>query len=324
MRSYPREHIKLIFNRQAGRAGTTTSLLQDIIAELQALNFVPEVYLTEPDGNLKATVDEALRRKIRLFVVCGGDGTLESVARLLVDQHATLGIIPGGTQNNIALSLGIPGEIKDAVGLLRTGQRNKIDVGFARKASKEIAFLEICSVGLFSALFESADNLQKGNLGSLGDIFSTLASFPLANIHMRLDKDQEVDLQGHVVLVANLPYFGLNYRVSPDSPFDDGILDVLVFSEFSKLELVSNVLQTAGEQSTDQRLRRYRAKHLEIRTDPSMPVQVDGTSLGDTPISISVRRRALSVMTGMPAQRPTAAQPWGFLRNLSLLRFFKK
>jgi diacylglycerol kinase family enzyme len=194
-------------------------------------------------------------------------------------------------------------------------------VGIARSGENEIPFLEVCSVGLFSALFDSADSLQKGDLTSLGGIFSTLTSFPLANIHILLDKNQNVELKGHVALIANLPYFGLNYRLTPDSPFDDGVLDLLVFSEFTKLELVGNVLQTSNEETGDHRIQRYRARKLTIHTDPAMPVQADGTALGNTPVEISVRRKAISVITGLPSQR----QPrWGFLRNLNILRFFKK
>jgi diacylglycerol kinase family enzyme len=130
-----------------------------------------------------------------------------------------------------------------------------------------------------------------------------------------------VELKGHVALAANLPYFGLNYRVTPDSPFDDGVLDLLVFTDFTKLELVGNVLQTTDEEAGDHRIRRFRARNMEIRTDPVMPVQADGTALGKTPIEISVKRKAVSVITGLPSQR----QPrWGFLRNLNILRFFKK
>ena len=321
MESYPAERVKLIFNPISGRANAFPTLLQEVVAALQTLNFIPEVYLIEPNGDLKAVIDDALRRRIHLFVVCGGDGTTETIARLLVAKHATLGIVPAGTQNNIALSLGIPSGIKQAVTVLRTGQHSKVDVGLAQGGGEKIPFLEVCSVGLFSALFSSADNLQKGDLTGIGDILSTLTSFPLADIHLLLDKNQNIELKGHVALVANLPYFGLNYRVTPDSPFDDGVLDVLVFTEFSKLELVGNVLQTTSEEAGDQRIRRYRARRLEIRTNPAMPVQADGTSLGTTPISISVKRRAISILTGLPAQR----QPrWGFLRNLNILRFFKK
>lgn len=324
MPGYRLQRVKLIFNPTSGRSDSSPTLLQEVVAELQAQNFIPEVYLIDPGANLFQVLDEAFRRRIRLYVVCGGDGTIEIVSHWIIGKNAVLGIIPAGTQNNLALSMGIPAEIKAAVGLLRTGQRSKIDIGIARVGDTEIPFLEVCSIGLFSALFNSADSLQKGDLASLGEILSTLASFPVARIQLVLDKKQTISLHGHVALVANLPFFGLNYRLTPNSPYDDGLLDVLVFTEFTKLELVGNVLNQggAGEAVLDERIRRFRAHSLVVRTDPVMPVQADDTALGNTPVHITTQRKAITVMTGLPpSHQPRLG---GFLRNLNIFRFLGK
>ena len=315
------QRLKLIFNPGAGRSNDSPSLLQDVISELQRQNFIPEICIIEPGSDIVPILNEALKHRIKLFVVCGGDGTIENIARWMIGKRASLGIIPAGTQNNIALSLGIPSDIKAAVELLRQGPRSKIDVGLAKSGEKELPFLEVCSIGLFSALFNSADNLQKGDLTGLGDFISTLASFPSAKIQLYLDQNQLVNLNGHAALVANLPYFGLNYRLTLEDNPHDGQLDVLVFSDYSKLELVGNILNNGSNQPTDERLRRYRAHTIQIQTDPEMPAQVDGTPLGPTPIEISVKRQALSVITGLPAAHPGR---FGFLHNLNILRFFRK
>jgi len=77
----------------------------------------------------------------------------------LAGVHATLGVIPIGTQNNTALSLGIPTDIPAAVAILRTGRRIKVDVGMATCGNISTSFLEVCSVGLVSTLFPSADDV---------------------------------------------------------------------------------------------------------------------------------------------------------------------
>jgi diacylglycerol kinase (ATP) len=321
MNSLPIEHIKLIFNPLSGRAEAFPSLLQQVIGELQKLNYIPEIYLTEPDVDIEPVLNMALKQKIRLFVVCGGDGTIETVARWMIGKRATLGIIPAGTQNNLSLSLGIPTEIKTAAALLRSGQRSKVDIGIAHSGNQSVPFLEVCSIGLFSAIMDSADNLQKGDLASLGNIMNTLTTFPSASIKLVLDKKTTTYLQGHVAMVANLPYFGLNYRLSPNNPFDDGIMDVLVFTDFSKLELVGNVLQNAEGEGKDKRIQRFRARRLIIESEPTLPVTADGTALGSTPVSITTRRKALSVITGLPAQ----GQPrWSFLRNINIFKFLRR
>ena len=317
MSGEPIKRIKLIYNPSSGRAMASPTFLQDLIAALQARNFIPEVCVINPGLEIVPILNEAFTRRIRLFVVCGGDGTIEIVPRWMIGKPAVLGIIPAGTQNNVALSLGIPVELKAAVDVLRTGQRRKIDVGIARCANIELPFLEVCSIGLFSALFNSADQLQKGNLASLGDIFSTLTSFPSAQIQLTLDQNPALSLNGNVVLVANLNYFGSNYRLTSDDSAFDGLLEVLVFADFSNLELVGNFLQNRN----DERIRRYRARAIEIQTGPVMPVQVDGIPLGSSPVHISIKKQALSIMTGLPS---TGHNRLGFLHNLNLFRFFTK
>src|SRR4030066_1424923 len=126
-----RMRAKLIFNPGSGAAEESPVQLMDVISEMQSWKLVPETYLVEPDSDLPALVKKSLEDGIRMFVVCGGDGTIGLMAGTLAGTNATLGIIPTGTQNNVALSLGIPTDISAAITILRTGQRKKVDMGLA-------------------------------------------------------------------------------------------------------------------------------------------------------------------------------------------------
>ena len=183
---------KLIFNPGAGAAGESPVQLLDVIHEMQAWNLVPEPFLVEPGCDLPGVIRDALAQGIRMFVVCGGDGTISAVARSLASTHATLGVIPIGTQNNTALSLGIPSDVPAAIAILRTGKRIKVDVGVAICGKIHTHFLEVCSVGLVSTLFPTADDIQHGNLAQIGNFLATLAGSPPAEIHMVLDNKQEI------------------------------------------------------------------------------------------------------------------------------------
>ena len=129
---------KLIFNPKAGAIRGSPVEILDVIHEMQAWNLVPEAFLVEPGCDLPGVIKDALAQGIRMFVVCGGDGTVSAVASTLAStpiDRATLGIIPIGTQNNTALSLGIPTDIPAAIAILRTGRRIKVDVGMANYRS---------------------------------------------------------------------------------------------------------------------------------------------------------------------------------------------
>ena len=295
---YPPLHTKLIFNPIAGAPGETPLQLVEVINELQTWNILPEVYLIKPDNDLEEVLQDALQRGLGMFVVCGGDGTIDSVAVELAGSQATLGIIPTGTQNNVALSLGIPKDIHEAAALLRTGQRIRVDLGLASCGGNERPFLEICSVGLLSSLYPPADDIQHGKFARIGDLLAALVSSQPAEMHLVLGEHREINTRGHMLLAANMPYIGPHFRIAPEGVFNDGLLDVVVFTSLSKLDLLSDALQIAEGRLEDPRVQSYRVDKVEIHTDPPMPVLADGVSLGEGPLRIAVRRHSLSVMAG--------------------------
>ncbi len=304
-----RLRAKLIFNPSAGAARTSPIEIVDVIHEMQTWKLVPEAYLVEPGCDLPGVVQDALAQGFRMFVVCGGDGTISAVARSLAGTDATLGIIPIGTRNNTALSLNIPDDIPAAIAILRTGRRIKVDVGMATCGKTSTPFLEVCSVGLVSTLFPSVDDIQHGNLAQIGNFLSTLASSPPAEIHLSLDDKQEIHDRGHVVLVSNMPYIGLHYQLGTVDSFKDGLLDVLFFSDLSKLQLLGYVLQGVGEgHPEDSRIQHFHVRRVDIDTHPAMPVMADGSALGEGLVRIEVRRRVLRVMAGPAAPEVPSAQ----------------
>jgi diacylglycerol kinase (ATP) len=296
-----RMRAKLIFNPGSGSTSDSPVQLLDVIREMQAWKLVPEAFLVEPGCDLPGAVRQALEQGYRMFVVCGGDGTISAVARILAGTKATLGIIPIGTQNNTALSLGIPSDIPSAISILRTGRRIKVDVGMATCGGVNTPFLEVCSVGLVSSLFPSADDIQHGNLARVGDFLATLTSSPPAEIQLYLGRKKKIQSKGHVVLVSNMPIIGLHYQVGAANSFNDGLLDVLFFAELSKLDLLAYVFQGVGEgKPEDPRIQHYHVRKVDINTSPAMQVMADGSPLGEGTVRIEVRKRVLAMMVGEP------------------------
>jgi diacylglycerol kinase family enzyme len=280
----------------------------EVIAAMQAWKLVPEAFLVEPGCNLAEVVQDALEDGFHMFVVCGGDGTTDIVAGALAGTNATLGIIPTGTQNNVALSLGIPADIPGAIAILRTGRRIKVDLGQVSSGDVKRPFLEICSVGLLSALFPAGDDIQHGNLTGFGNFLATLAASPPAEMRLILDGRQEIKTVCHVMLVSNIPYTGPHLLVNPRTSVNDGLLDILLFADLTKMDLLGYAVQVvrARGELEDERIKYYRVRSVDVETNPDMPVMVDGLALGEGPLYISVQRRALAVMAGKPAP---AVQP---------------
>jgi diacylglycerol kinase family enzyme len=281
--------------------------LADILAEMHRHRILPEVYEVGPNSRVGAVVQNSIRRGIRLVVVAGGDGTIDSVAGGMIGGPAVFGIIPIGTRNNVALSLGIPKSIPEAVAILRSGRRMRIDVAQVRSGRMGAWFLEAAALGLVSDLFPLADDIQHGQLALIGDLLSTLFAAAPSQLRISLDGREQPATMAHMALIANMPYLGPNFLVSPGVSFNDGRLDVFVFSEMSKLDLVAYVLQVSRGGAADPRVQHHRVKHVTIESDPPMAVVADGIGLGQDRFTAAVRQRGLTVMAGTPPAPIVAA-----------------
>ena len=137
----------------------------------------------------------------------------------------------------MALSLGIPSDIPAAIAILRTGRRIQVDVGRLLRKDRA-AFPGGLYGGASLTLFPAADDIQHGDLSRIGDLLATLVSSPPAEMRLVLDNKQEIRTLGHVVLVSNTPYIGLDFQVgSFAAGFNDGLLEVLIFTDLSKMAL---------------------------------------------------------------------------------------
>jgi YegS/Rv2252/BmrU family lipid kinase len=293
----------LFFNPASGNPAESAAQLLEILRQLNAQNIQPEVALVQPEMHLSALAHGAVREGARLVIVSGGDSTIENVALGMVGSSATLGIVPTGTRNNLARSLGIPtNDIPAAVELLRKGRRTKIDVGQLRTRQSKRYFLEAGSVGLASAIYSTADDIQHGDLGKIPEFISTFVSHNPSEIHMRLDHHRtEIITHAHMVLIANMPFMGANFQIAPDIAFDDRHLDIFIYSNLSKLDLIGQAIQLTAGASDTSRIQRYRSRKIEITTNPEMTIMADGVMLGEGPVTISLQPHALKVIAGPPA-----------------------
>lgn len=300
---------KLIFNPSSGNQAQSAQQLMEILRHLQDMDIQSEVLIVHPELNLRDIARRAARAKDKLVIVSGGDGTIESVALGLVGTSTTLGIIPTGTRNNLALALGIPSnDIGEAVALLRDGRRMKIDVGLMRSRTATRYFMEAGAIGLVSALFPAADDLQHGDIGKLGEFISTFISHTASEVRLRLDQRRsDIVAQAHMVLIANMPYMGANFHIGPDVSFEDRALDVFVYANLSKLDLLGSAIQlTSG--NPDSRILRYRARRISITSDPPMSIMADGVMLGEGSVTVTLEPRSLSLIAGVPAAQ-AASEP---------------
>ena len=290
-------HAKLIFNPSAGAADEAARKFVEVAEELQAMDIKTEPYLIEPNCDLPKVIQEAIGQGIRLFIACGGDGTVSSVAKELIGTDAILGVIPTGTQNNIAYSLGISTDIASSVAIIANGQHKKIDVCNCTCGNQMTHCIEVCSVGLFSSIFPSSDDILHGDLTRIGDFIATITTTQPSEIQILLDGEIEFNFTGHVVLVSNMPFIFRHFQVGSKESFVAGFNDVLFFADQSKLELIRHAIKSPGTDfERDPRIQHYRARSIRIDTVPAMPIMADGVKIGEGSVKIDIQKRALTVL----------------------------
>lgn len=295
--------VKLIFNHIAGNQQEAPQQLVDILLEMQKHKIQAEVHLIYPGVDVRAIVRRAVQDGTRTVVVAGGDGTVDSVAHYMVGTPLRLGIIPVGTRNNLALNLHIPTDIVGAVALLRKGKPLRIDVGKARSGGVTRHFLELVTIGLLSDMYEITDDLQHGDVTRVGEWVSTFMAAEPSQARLRLDKARTVGASGHMALVANMRFIGPNMEIDPRVSYQDGKLDVFVFSDMTKLHFISFALRSLAGNVDQESIKHFQVEQLKLDSQPAMKIMADGVELGSGSARIEVVPKALTVIAGRKAHK---------------------
>ena len=300
-----RMKAKLIFNPSAGAARGSPIEILDVIHEMQAWKLVPEAFLVEPGCDLSVVVQNALAQGFRMFVVCGGDGTILAVAGALTGTAPPWGSSPPARRTTWPSAWGFQR-------ISRLPSPSCARAGASKWTWPWPRAERSCGPSSWLVWqgwvrpFSHRPTISSTATWRGSAISWQRWPFPPAEMHLVLDNKQEIHNQGHMGLVSNMPYIGPHFQVSPAAAFNDGLLDVLLFTDLSKMDLLGYAAQKAvGGGTEDSRIQHFQARTVDMDTQPAMPVMADGLEMGEGPLHITVQRHALAVMVGTP--EPKAA-----------------
>ena len=298
-------YAKLIVNPGAGKSTAFNKNLQAAVECLKENGIEADVALAKPKEEATRIARKAVDAGYKVIIAMGGDGTLEAALRGLVGSKTRLGIIPSGTENNIAKSLGIPEKLEDACKLIGENHVRRLDVGQARvKKGKKFYFFELTAIGLVAAVYPAAAKLLKGQLSRLKDAAETLIHQDTqSKVSMRFEDDSRVEAATMLVVVSNTPIFGKNFLVAPNASLEDGLLDVSVYPNFSKAALIAyyGAVMNGGT-SDNERVQHYRVHKFELKAREKTDVMADGVMLGKGNVEIKCRAGAIRVITPKPSE----------------------
>lgn len=293
--------------------------LEKVIDALRAHGIRAEICLKTSGKVARKCAKEAAKKDEAMVIVAGGDGTIEDVASELAGTKTALGIIPLGTMNNLARSLGVPLNIDEACALIGAGITRKIDIGRVREADKPQNgfFLESAGLGLSGIAMPAGQDAHKGRWGKLPGAIGRLFEMGPAPIEVQLDDKEVVKANSQLVTVSNAPFTGANLTIAPDAKMDDGMFDVAVYEDMGKTEIMAFLMQARnGNHPENERVHRYRARHVIIRSSGKMPAVSDKNAIpGQHVLDIELIPRALSAVAGkgigltLPVESGAAAPP---------------
>ena len=230
----------------------------------------------------------------------GGDGTISSLVDLLVGQDVVLGVLPLGTANSFARTLGIPLDIAGAVEVLRTGTRRRIDLG---RIDGDY-FANCAAMGISPQIAETVPHgLKKvlGRVGYLGWAAWQFVRFKPFTLIVGEGADA-TRLRVVEVRISNGPYHGGTELVDR-AAVDSGEIVVQAVVGGVKRRLVKNwAASFVGHKSRHDDTRDFHGKSLRIATEPPLPISIDGEVLAKTPVTASIAAGVIEVM--VPATPP--------------------
>jgi len=271
--------------------------LDEIVALLGRLPDA-EIRLTNKPGAAARFAGIAVRKGRDLIIAAGGDGTLNEVVNGIGEnfEDGRVGLIPLGTGNDFARSIGVPTDLEKAIDLILAGTTRAVDL--VRVTSDELRYFVNVSAGGFSGLVdEKLTPEMKKTWGPLAYLRSAAAAWPELRAYrttLAFDDDESLMLELYNVVVANGRYVAGGTLIAPEAAIDDGLLDVVLIPKRPAPELAVAMAQVAlGTHLSSKTIVFRRAAKLTVNSKPGMWFNVDGELVGNEPARFEIVPRAL-------------------------------
>jgi YegS/Rv2252/BmrU family lipid kinase len=306
--------IRLIVNPSAG-GGKAGRVLADVLVALDGHGLQVRSELTRDLAHARELAREGCLAG-ETVVCLSGDGMVGAVADVLREfPAALLGVLPGGRGNDLARVLGIPGDPVEACAIVAAGFSRQLDLGEIdthtgtpqgahpeghRQAGGK-AFVGIASVGFDSEANRIA-NEAPAWLGGLVYAYGALRALLFwrpARFQIELEPPGELhNFSGYTVGACNSKTYGGGMRAAPDALLDDGLLDVVVLENVSKLRFLTKILPKvfSGAHVREPSVKVFRAREIAVNADRPFTMYADGDPIGELPLRVRAIGGAVRVL----------------------------
>ncbi|NPV47806.1 MAG: diacylglycerol kinase family lipid kinase [Armatimonadetes bacterium] len=253
------------------------------------------VRATGSPGDGVRLAQEAARQGFDAVFACGGDGTLSQVVTGLLDTGIPAGLIPAGTGNDFARTVGLSRDPVEAARQALGGHARAVDL---LEANGGVAWsLNVMGVGFDAAVAARMNRRLRLTGGAFAYVTAVVQELTFHRAtEVVLAVDGEIWRgQALLVAIANAQSYGGGMRIAPLASVDDSLLDVVLVEAFGRLEFARSFPRVfRGAHLTHPAVRTWQGREVTLTTPQPCPVLVDGDLMGETPLMVRVSpRRAL-------------------------------
>lgn len=291
--------IGVIVNPAAG-GGKGIRQIPLVVKALQRLEAPHHLHVTTARGDATAVARRFAGAGLETIIVVGGDGTINEVANGLISlaNAPAIGIVPAGRGSDLVRNLGAPTDVDQAVNVSLEGSRRCIDTILATFSDGTSRyFVNAGGLGFDAAVAEMAtrSRMPGSTLPYLHGVLGALVRYRNVPITITIDGE---DIAGTtcLALVANGERLGGGMKLVPGASLDDGLFDVAIVGDISKLDLLRNMPRIYRGTHVNHRMFTHRtARSIRIATSSPVAVQLDGELVGTSPVTFTVVPNSLRV-----------------------------
>jgi len=258
-----------------------TALAATITKRTAAMNIPFEIVATQKDGRYDHLPKKILKENITDVIICGGDGTVSTIVSALLQTDVSIGIIPRGSGNGLALTARIPVNINKALDIIFQGHSKATDGFFINDHFSCM----LCGMGFDAQVAQEFDMVKRRGLMTYMKI-SAINYFKAQTYPFTIaSKEKNFAVDAFFICVANSNQFGNNFTIAPHASLSDGLFDIVIAKKMNRLMLPFSILnQFAGInaiQKLDDHIARrniiyFQASELTIHNPALAPLHIDG------------------------------------------------
>lgn len=292
--------MRFLLNPAAGRGGAVGRLARlRLLAGAAGAGLV----VSKSGEDVAVQARRAVEDGVERLVVAGGDGTMQQAVQGLAGSRCALGVVPLGTGNDLAGTLGVPADLDAAVALALGGAVRRIDL---LRLGERVS-VSYVGVGFDAEVTRFANGVRRlrGPLVYAYAVVHTLASFVPPTL--RVEHDGGIFTgRAMFAVVANLPRFGGGMRIAPEARPDDGWLDLVIVHQLSRLALLGVFPRVyRGTHVTHPAIEIHRTRRAAITVDRLTTMYGGGEPIASHPAGqpyvAEVMPGALAVVTATRA-----------------------